>query len=63
MAQDYNYVLELFNQKGLSNSIAQNFGLTNKDFKATILRQLKSEKHSIIMDIFSLYLPSIISHE
>ena len=63
MAQDYNYVLELFNQKGLSNSIAQNFGLTNKEFKATILRQLKSEKHSKIMDIFSLYLPSIISHE
>lgn len=62
-AQDYEYVLELFNQKGLSNSIAQNFGLTNKAFKETILRHLKNEKHSVIMDIFSPYLPSIISHE
>ena len=62
-AKDYEYVLEFFNQKGLSNSIAQIFGLTNEAFKETILRHLKNEKHSIIMNIFSSYLPSIIHNE
>jgi hypothetical protein len=59
---NYRKVLEIFNCKGLINSVGNFFGLENKEYCNYIIRQLHNggDKSKKIKDAITLYLPSSI---
>lgn len=58
--RDYEGILRVFNEKGLSNSIGRFFGLDNKVYCSTILALLNGKMHSEIVEALVKYLPTEI---
>ncbi len=61
--QTYKDVLRVFNCKSLSTSIGHFFELDNKDYRDFIVRQIKGERASDIIDAIIPYLPNEIPIE
>ncbi|WP_337874355.1 DUF4435 domain-containing protein [Exiguobacterium sp.] len=57
-SKDYEEVLKVFNEKGLSSTIGQYFGVNNREYCELILRLLKRGNDSIAVGMRS-YLPSL----
>lgn len=56
---DYNKVLEIFNEKGLAKSIGHFLGLNNKDYLDTVISILRNKEQGEILDIFKNYIPDL----
>lgn len=54
---NYKKILKLFNEKGLSKSVGQYFGLTNGEYCAHVLNFLKKNKCPQISEAFLEYMP------
>lgn len=54
---DYNLVLQLFNEKGLSKSIGHFFGINDSEYCNIVLSLINTEKRSGIVEALSSYVP------
>lgn len=58
--KDYNKVLQVFNQKSLSQSVGHFLGVDNKQYCSKVINLLQGIKHDEIVEALSPYLPTEI---
>lgn len=56
-SEDYDHILRIFNEKGLSKAVGQYFGLQNNCYCDIILSLLKEDGHSYIKKELQKYIP------
>lgn len=56
-SEDYDHVLRIFNEKGLSKVVGQYFGLQNNCYCDIVLSLLKEDRHSSINKELQKYIP------
>lgn len=62
-SEDYDSILRVFNEKGLSKSVGHYFGLQNNRYCDKILSFLKEEKYSFAREDLRKYISSTISQD
>lgn len=58
-AADYESVLELFNAKGVSNSVGHHLGINDKEYRAKVIKLLKSDCAEKLLDALRPYVPRL----
>ena len=59
MSNNYNKVLEMFNEKGLAKSIGHYIGIRNNDYLNTVISILQHKEHNEVLEIFKNYIPKL----
>lgn len=59
-SNNYNKVLEMFNEKGLAKSIGHYFGFQNNDYLNTVLSILRKKEQKEVFAVFKNYVPSFL---
>lgn len=59
-ANDYSGIIKIFNEKNISKSIGNFFGINNKDYCQIVIDLLRGIKHKEIITALSPYLPTEI---
>ena len=58
-AADYESILGLFNAKGVSNSIGHYLGINNKEYRAKVIKLLRSDCAEKLLDALRPYVPNL----
>lgn len=56
---DYESVLGLFNAKGVSNSVGHFFGINDKEYRAKVIKMLRSDCAEKLLDALRPYVPRL----
>ena len=59
-SNNYNKVLEMFNEKGLAKSIGHYFGFQNNDYLNTVLSILRKKEQKDVFAVFKNYVPNFL---
>ncbi|MCR8684102.1 DUF4435 domain-containing protein [Campylobacter ureolyticus] len=59
MSNNYNKVLEIFNEKGLAKSIGHHLSIKDNDYLNTVISILRNKERNEVLEIFKNYIPKL----